>query len=825
METQETQEDLLKQLKLQNKKLLRENSRLQKECDVLTDMNDKISRTQLFFHRDNQRQLCYNNQLLKTMPYILVMVDENLKTVMASDVFFQKSGVSRDAVKEGMPLTEAFSRILPEDEMDSFLRQCEGVVESQGTDSYLLTCRGEEKDRFYQVDISYYLAQNEDAKGLCIILSDMTEIVEAKRRAENADKAKSSFLASMSHEIRTPINAVLGMNEMILRNAEDPSILEYSSNIRAAGRTLLSLINSILDFSKIEEGKMEIIPVEYETASFIGNLVVSVSERARQKGLELSVEVDPELPSGMVGDDVRLSQVIANLLTNAVKYTEKGSVSFCIRGGERSNGEITLEVSVKDTGIGIKQEELPKLFESFERLDEVRNRNIEGTGLGMSIVTRLLEMMGSRLKVESVYGQGSVFSFALRQKIADETPIGDYTLQTDAAQRPAGGETLRAPDSRILVVDDNEMNLKVAKNLFKLFDITPELVDSGFEAIRLLREGARYHMIFLDHMMPKMDGIEALKLIQEEALLPADSSVIALTANAINGAKELYLSAGFHDYLSKPIEVLELEQLLRKYLPKELCSDRVKDEKTDTHSDGVSALSAAGFDTEAGLRYAAGDRDFYLELAAGFSEACDDKLPAIRADFQREDWEDYQILVHALKSTARQIGAMELSDLALKQELAAKEKDEETIRAGVAELLRRYEEVCSRIRSVLASEGPGQPTEVSEEMPFEIVEEMPLEIIEEMPPEMADDTAKKPDVRGILSEAKERIGRYEAESAEELLKPLSALAAEELSAMLPAGISGTDFSEALRGILEALSDFDIISAKKRSDALLQAIGA
>ena len=804
----EEQSDLLKEYKIQLKKLQRENRRLEREAEVLKSLNEQVSRTQQFFHQENQRQLCYNHQILKTSPYILVMVNEKLETVMASDVFFHMSDVSRDAVKEGMKLGEAFRNILGERELQTFLERCGSVLDSQGTDTFLLTTRMGESERIYQADICYYLAQNEDAKGLSIILSDMTEIVEAKEKAIAAGKAKSRFLAQMSHEIRTPINAVLGMNEMILRECKDPSILEYSSNIQNAGRTLLSLINSILDFSKIEEGKMEIIPVEYDTASVMNNLVASISERARQKGLELQVELDRQLPAALFGDDVRVSQVIMNLLTNAVKYTEKGSVRFTVRGGERRDGEISLHVSVADTGIGIRKEDLPKLFESFERLDEVRNRKIEGTGLGMSIVTKLLEMMGSRLKVESVYGEGSVFSFEIRQKVVNETPIGDYSWRLDESRHSVGGETLRAEGARVLVVDDNEMNLKVAKNLLKLFGITPDLAVSGFETIERLRAGNRYHIIFLDHMMPKMDGVETLKLLKSENLLPDSTPVIALTANAVNGAKEEYLAAGFDDYLSKPINVMKLEQMLVHFLPKELCSFRGEEaekEETTTDSDDVSRLAAAGFDTEAAMRYTAGDRDFYLELVAGFAAEGERSLPLIRADWEGQDWANYQIRVHALKSTARQIGANELSELALRQELAAKERDTEAIKAGAENLLRLYEDQCLLIRKTLRLDQP--PTGEDS-------------LTGSGGNATAGDTEE---IRRCLSEAKEKIHNFETEIAQDILKQLTALPAESLNAALPPTAAVPDLRGALKSILDALADFDSFSAEEQLDALLEAI--
>ncbi|MBQ9412619.1 MAG: response regulator [Oscillospiraceae bacterium] len=631
-------------------------------------------------------------------------------------------------------------------------------------------------------------------------------IQEAADTAIAAGEAKSRFLAQMSHEIRTPINAVLGMNEMILRKTEDETILDYSANIQTAGKTLLSLINSILDFSKIEEGKMEIVPVEYGTASFIHNLVASIEERAKDKGLELIVEAAPSLPSRLYGDDVRLSQVILNLLTNAVKYTEKGRVRFSIQGTSRQDDEVALSVSVEDTGIGIREEDLPRLFESFERLDEVRNHNIEGTGLGMSIVTRLLRMMDSRLEVHSVYGEGSSFSFVVRQKVLDDTPIGDYTQRLEASRASGGGETLAAGGARILVVDDNEMNLKVAKNLMELFQIAPDMASSGFEAIERIRS-TRYHIVFLDHMMPKMDGIETLNALRLEKLLPEETVVIALTANAVNGAKEYYLSAGFHDYLSKPIDIGKLETLLRRYLPAHLIeetdkakqlledkTDHYSREKTDSKKEEtfLAPLRALGYDTRSALNYAAGSEAFYRELLRDFCASAPWEMEQIRQAWERREWDGYQTQVHALKGIARQIGANGLSELALAQEQAAKQRNESTIDAGAEELLRRYGETAEELRSV--SDEAGDETQARSGEPGGA----------------GGGGLSAGELKALLTEAKTCIENFETGAALELLRPLTK------SASRP-----PDLGDTLAEICEALDEFDTGTAAERLDEALR----
>lgn len=395
------------------------------------------------------------------------------------------------------------------------------------------------------------------------------KLQEAVDSAVSAEKAKSRFLAQMSHEIRTPINTVLGMNEMIMQESDDGSIKEYAANISMAGKNLLGLINSILDFSKIEEGRMEIIPVRYDTASLVEVVVNSIAKRAKDKQLDFNVHVDKDLPSVMYGDDMRISQIVSNLLTNAVKYTNKGSIDLYIDAGPVKDDSILVSVRVKDTGIGIKEEDIGRLTESFTRLEERRNRNIEGTGLGMAIVNGLLEMMNSKLEIKSVYGEGSEFSFVLEQTIVDATPLGDYSKHARRlSEKKRDQIRISAPEASILVVDDNKMNLTVMRSLLRLCTIVPDLAGSGAEALAKLKD-KRYDIVMLDHMMPEMDGIETLNAAKERSLIPDDCIVIALTANAVVGAREEYIREGFDDYLSKPVEIKSLIELLVKYLPEE----------------------------------------------------------------------------------------------------------------------------------------------------------------------------------------------------------------------------------------------------------------
>ena len=379
--------------------------------------------------------------------------------------------------------------------------------------------------------------------NMALINRQYEQIKEAKEEAEYANHAKSRFLANMSHEIRTPINAVLGLDEMILRESTEKEIRSYAHDIYTSANTLLSLINDILDSSKIESGKMEIVPVEYELITLVRDLVNMISQKARTKDLKLIINLDEKLPSKLFGDDVRIRQVVTNILTNAVKYTPQGFVTFSVSGRREEEDEI-LTFTVEDTGIGIKEEDLPKLFEEYQRIEEGRNRNIEGTGLGMNITIQLLALMGSHLEVSSVYGEGSKFWFNLRQKIVDDAPVGNFEESMNSpGERYSYEGGFEAPDAKILVVDDNEMNLKVFKSLLKITKIKVTTAAGGRQAIDLASK-ERFDIIFTDHMMPDMDGIETLHHLRE-----LDNCngvpIYVLTANAVTGAREQYMEAGF----------------------------------------------------------------------------------------------------------------------------------------------------------------------------------------------------------------------------------------------------------------------------------------
>ncbi|MCR4750299.1 MAG: response regulator [Lachnospiraceae bacterium] len=542
-----------------------------------------------------------------------------------------------------------------------------------------------------------------------------------KQAADEASRAKSRFLADMSHEIRTPINAIIGMNEMILRESNDKDIMTYSKNIRQSGQNLLQLINGILDFSKIEDGKMDIVPVKYKIIDQIAYFINSVSDRAKAKNLDLNLVIDENLPSEVFGDDTRINQVMMNLLTNAVKYTEKGTITLTMTEKERRDNKILIYFEVKDTGIGIRQSDMPKLFESFERLDVIRNRNIEGTGLGMAITVKLLKLMESELKVESKYGRGSIFSFTLWLDITDDTPIGDYKNAMDGSEEIASyKESFHAPNARILVVDDTSLNISVVENLLKNTEIKIDTSLNGQDAITLAQNND-YDVILMDQRMPGMDGTQAMKRIRDnEEKTGKKTPIICLTADVIRGARDRYIELGFDDYLTKPIDGRSLEEMLIKYIPEEKTEIVLEENSTDCFEtiekdEMLSELKGADVDIKTGMVYCR-DIDTYRSILYTYSAEQKNKADLIAGSYKEKNWDDYGIYVHALKSSSRSIGAVKLSQLAAKAETAAKDGDTLTIDKYHQDIIRMY----SRIAHIIDEHG--NPLAANEKADEEVLE-------------------------------------------------------------------------------------------------------
>jgi signal transduction histidine kinase/CheY-like chemotaxis protein/HPt (histidine-containing phosphotransfer) domain-containing protein len=573
-------------------------------------------------------------------------------------------------------------------------------------------------------------------------------LINMSERAVAANEAKSAFLSNMSHEIRTPINAMLGLNEMILREGENEDILSYASGIDTAGHTLLGIVNDILDFSKIEAGKMEIIPVDYSLASMLNDLVNMVHTRADEKGLVINVKVNDNIPDGLHGDEIRVKQVITNILTNAVKYTEKGSVTFAVDFEKSSNNEneILLRVSISDTGIGIKKEDMSKLFSEFDRIEEKRNRNIEGTGLGMAITKSLLTMMGSTLKVESEYGKGSVFSFSVAQQVVEWKEIGNYesryreSIQTKSKYK----ERFIAPDADVLVVDDTPLNLTVFSSLLKKTKMRIDTAPGGNEAIHMACS-KKYDIIFLDHMMPEKDGIETLQELREmNENLNKNTPFICLTANAISGEREKYLAAGFDDYLTKPIDSQRLEEMLMKYLPDDKIMEPDANESGEDDEETVPnfVYELGVIDVDTAVSHC-GSVSMYNEILQAFVGVIGDCVNEAKQYWNDSDMDGTAIKVHAIKSQLRTIGAYSIGDLAETLETAAKERDVVTLEANLDDLF----EKCAKLEEGFA---PFKNTGITND---------------ESLPDMTEEQ-----IKDIYSQIAESVEEYDIDKVEELIE-------------------------------------------------------
>ncbi len=504
-------------------------------------------------------------------------------------------------------------------------------------------------------------------------LDDLVKVIEVKcDEARNATRSKSQFLAHMSHEIRTPINAIVGMNEMILRESSNPAICGYAVQVRNAADSLLSIINDILDITKIEAGRLNISSVEYKTETLITDIYNMIKFRADNNELEFNVIIDEKLPSVLVGDDIHLKQILMNLLTNAVKYTHEGSVTFEVSVANDDK----IFFSVRDTGIGIREEDINHIFADFGRMDEESVRNIEGTGLGLPITVALLRMFGSELQVESIYGIGSEFSFTLRQIIVDPKPIGKIDLNKSKYNHKPHQTMLIAPEAKILVVDDNDVNRMVFVNLLKTTQVQIDEASSGAECLKLTAK-KKYDIIFMDHMMPHMDGVETFEIMRsQDNNACKDTPVIVLTANAVVGAKEFYLEKGFDGFLSKPVRPDQLEKTVFAYLDSSLTQKAEKVRETsvpETDENEMPVISGIDWnyarthfpDDETLIN---GIRMFMKAIKSDADELCS-YYENIK---EGNNIDRYRVKVHSMKSSAALVGIFHLSGMALELETAAK---------------------------------------------------------------------------------------------------------------------------------------------------------
>ncbi len=648
-------------------------------------------------------------------------------------------------------------------------------------------------EQHYESHSKHIIDENGKIHGCVILILDMTdikayinEIKRVRRQAEKASIAKSEFLANMSHEIRTPMNAIIGLNDIIMEECGDTEIYSYAKDVQSAAKNLLTIINDILDLSKVEAGKMELVKENYYIKVMADEIIGMMDMAASQKGLILKYDCDETIPCRYNGDDGRIKQILLNILSNAIKFTDKGYVRAYITGKPGGNQEEEVLIfCVEDTGRGIREEDLHKIFEDFRQIDAKRNRSADGTGLGLAIVKNLVEMMNGTIHVDSIYGKGTTFTITIPQKIVDRRPISEMPEIPQTEQKLT--DLFTAPGVKVLIVDDNVINRKVARGFLKnyAFDLTE--AESGPEAIKLVQE-ERFDFIFMDHMMPDMDGVEAAEIIHRDCGENGAAPVmIALTANAMEGMQEFFLKHGFQDFIAKPLDRVELNKLLLRWIPEKY--RKAENAEKESNPIDPEKFQIDGVDMEAVMQYYSGDEEGFLELLELY---CIDgkRKTELLCQLVDTDILHYQIEVHGLKSASANIGAMEVSAMARAHENAAAQGDQEFINQEFPIFLAEYEMLQANIGQFL--ERRRQESGGKEKLPGltrEELREQTATALEELKHFKSQDCGERVEallthelpenVEKRLSEIQEQLRLYEDDNAEELLGQLLGILEKE----------------------------------------------
>ena len=593
--------------------------------------------------------------------------------------------------------------------------------------------------RKYYVSLSAIHDDNDVVHGYAIMFNDMTEMFnlmdrlkDEQHRADEASQYKSMFVANISHEIRTPMNAIMGLSDLIIEESRGRKVYDMAVTIKKAANSLLDLVNNVLDISKLESGKMELTETDYSIETLITDVVKVMEIHAAQHGLRLKYNIDETLPCVLHGDDGKIRQCLINLINNAIKFTNEGAVRIEVAGIRRNN-KVALTFMVIDTGVGIKEEDLGRVFGEFEQVDKILNKGKEGSGLGLTITKQLIELMGGVIDVSSVYGEGTTFTIRLSQEIVNDTPISEISeIVKDIVEEP---KMFKSPDTRCLVVDDNKVNLMVAKGFLSPYEMQIDTATSGLEAIELAKAND-YDVIMMDHMMPGMDGVEATEHIRayydEKGKYPF---IIALTANAFGNIEEMFLKHGFNDFVSKPIEKSMLHEALLRAIPdvkREFTEDVL--EAASYTEDELAELFMEGVDVRFALDQRGCSVDDYLELLELYYMEGLSKLEDIKTAFENQDWKNYSILTHGLKSTSINVGANELSEHAKKHEFATKDEasyDLDYVRDDYEALMSEYEAILNEAKRVLDKK-KAQDTEPVDEEREEISKERLKEAISDI---------------------------------------------------------------------------------------------